>query len=265
MVIVVVVVAAGKIRRIFGIGNNQADGLTAGSRAILLRSFVALAQRFVDADAHGNCIVDTSFRSLDSASPNSSVDGFSNDADALSNLDFVGVVKLEAEVVGRFEHQNDRRSQVELAKVFALADADASGRIFGEVEVLVVFLPRIPLVLVGGETRVQMGSDGSDSRSPDRRQREESVLPEAGVENALIIIEQTRNPTRDQRRDAEKISWKMSPESDGPIGWGMESMIVSRRQVNNQMVQFVSLGIIDAQPTLIFLVEIQNQGVRRLR
>ena len=70
-----------------------------------------------------------------------------------------------------------------------------------------VFLSGVPLVLVGGKGRVEMRVNGADARGADRRQREETVLPKARVENALVVVEQTGNQPRDQRRHAEEIAW----------------------------------------------------------
>ena len=80
---------------------------------------------------------------------------------------------------------------------------------FGKIEILVVFLPGIPLVLVGGEIWVKMRSDGPYSSCPNCRQREKSVLPKSRVENALVVIEQTGNPSRDQRRYAKEVACRI--------------------------------------------------------
>jgi len=146
------------------------------------------------------------------------------DAHALHQL------PTELKVDRRLEDEHDRRAEIEVAQLLARRHFDAS-------EVLP--FPILPPFGVGVQILVKIDDNAADVGGPDRRHGEETVSPASKKRHAFVAAEKARHFLDYVGRHAVEFAGKMASFVDGPLGGGVEAVIVRGTQVDHSLVEHV--------------------------
>lgn len=135
----------------------------------------------------------------------------------------------ELEIVGGFEHQHDRRAELELGHLLAARRVNADFIQLREA----LANERILFLGVCSELGLVRDDDRADVRRADRRKREEAVLPLAEQRHALVLDKKARDQTRRDLVDREEVAWEVAALRDLPVGRRVDAVVVARREVEH--------------------------------